>query len=150
VATIKVPPLRERAADIPLLVEYLLEKINREINKDVRRIEQSALKRMMSYEWPGNVRELENVLTHAAINTQGDTIFEEMIMPLLGKSSNNHVNPSEADDMEQSLKDIEKDHIIAVLNRTHWHLGQACELLGITRPTLRHKLKMYNKDIETP
>ena len=150
VATIKVPPLRERAADIPLLVEYLLEKINREINKDVRRIEQSGLKRMMSYEWPGNVRELENVLTHAAINTQGDTIFEEMIMPLLGKSSNNHVNPSEADDMEQSLKDIEKDHIIAVLNRTHWHLGQACELLGITRPTLRHKLKMYNKDIETP
>ena len=52
-------------------------------------------------------------------------------------------------DMEQSLKDIEKDHIIAVLNRTHWHLGKACTLLGITRPTLRHKLKMYNKDIET-
>ena len=51
--------------------------------------------------------------------------------------------------MEQSLKDMEKDHIIAVLNRTHWHLGQACELLGITRPTLRHKLKMYNKDIES-
>jgi len=51
--------------------------------------------------------------------------------------------------MEQSLKDMEKDHIIAVLNRTHWHLGQACELLGITRPTLRHKLRTYNKDIKS-
>jgi two-component system response regulator AtoC len=104
---------------------------------------------MMEYEWPGNIRELENVLTHAAIHTQGDTIFEELIAPLLGKKPNNHVNPAETADMEQSLKDIERDHIIAVLNRTHWHLGKACALLGITRPTLRHKLKMYNKDIES-
>jgi two-component system, NtrC family, response regulator AtoC len=150
VATIKVPSLKQRRQDIPLLIEYLLKKINGEVNKDVRRVEESALKLMMEYEWPGNVRELENILTHAAINSQGDTIFEELIAPLLGKRQNNHVNPREMNDIEQSLKDIEKDHIIAVLNRTHWHLGQACELLGITRPTLRHKLKMYNKDIKTP
>ena len=150
VATIKVPPLRQRRPDIPLLVEYLLKKINREVNKDVHKVEESALKWMMEYEWPGNVRELENVLTHAAIHTQGDTIFEETIAPLLGKRPTSHsVNPTETADMEQSLKDLEKDHIIAVLNRTHWHLGQACTLLGITRPTLRHKLKMYNKDIES-
>jgi two-component system response regulator AtoC len=150
VATIKVPPLRQRRQDIPLLIEYLLRKINREVNKDVRKVEESALKWMMEYEWPGNIRELENILTHAAINTQGDTIFEELIARLLGKKPDSHVDPNkEMDDMEQSLKDIEKDHIIAVLNRTHWHLGQACELLGITRPTLRHKLKMYNKGIET-
>ncbi len=150
VATIKVPPLRERTADIPLLVEYLLEKINREIKKDVHRIEESALKRMMEYEWPGNVRELENVLTHAVVNTQGDVVFEESITPLLEKKPDNHINFRETMDVDHSLKDIEKDHIISVLNKTHWHLGQACELLGITRPTLRHKLKMYNKDIETP
>ena len=149
VATIKVPPLRQRRQDIPLLIEYLLKKINREVERDVRRVEESGLRRMMECEWPGNVRELENVLTHAAINVQGDTIFEEMIAPLLGKRPNNHVNVKDAADMEQSLKDIEKDHIIAVLNRTHWHLGKACILLGITRPTLRNKLKMYNKDIET-
>ncbi len=149
VATIKVPPLRQRRQDIPLLIEYLLKKINREVNRDVRRVEESALKRMMDCEWPGNVRELENVLTHASINVQGDTIFAEMIAPLLGKRPNNHVNVKDTADMEQSLKDIEKDHIIAVLNRTHWHLGKACTLLGITRPTLRNKLKMYNKDIET-
>lgn len=103
----------------------------------------------MQYEWPGNVRELENVLTYAAVNTQGDTIFEELVTGLLGKRPNNHIHSKETADMEQSLKDVEKDHIIAVLNRTHWHLGKACMLLGITRPTLRHKLKMYNKDIET-
>lgn len=150
VATIRVPPLRERVEDIPLLIEYLLEKINREIKKDVRRIEEPAVKRMMKYEWPGNVRELENVLTHAVVNTQGDVVFEESIAPLLKKKHDNHMNSRETMELDHSLKDIEKDHIIAVLNRTHWHLGQACELLGITRPTLRHKLKMYNKDIETP
>ncbi len=149
VATIRVPPLRERLEDIPLLVEYLLKKINREINKDVHRIEEQALKRMMQYEWPGNVRELENVLTHAAVNTHGEVIFEELIMPLLEKKTDNHTNTaSQAKDLEHSLKDIEKDHIISVLNRTHWHLGKACELLGITRPTLRNKLKMYNKEME--
>jgi two-component system, NtrC family, response regulator AtoC len=149
VAAIKVPPLRQRKQDIPLLVEYLLKKINGEVNKDVRKVEESALELMMEYEWPGNIRELENILTHAAINTRGDTIFEELIVPLLGEKTSNHINHKEMNDVEQSLKDIEKDHIIAVLNRTHWHLGQACELLGITRPTLRNKLKMYNKDIES-
>ncbi|HEX2966636.1 MAG TPA: sigma-54 dependent transcriptional regulator [Syntrophorhabdaceae bacterium] len=149
VATIKVPPLRERLEDIPLLVEYLLKKINHEINKDVRRIEEQALRRMMQYEWPGNVRELENVLTHAAVNTHGNVIFEELIVPLLEKKTDKHTNSlSGTRDPEHSLKDIEKDHIISVLNRTHWHLGKACELLGITRPTLRNKLKMYNKEIE--
>jgi two-component system, NtrC family, response regulator AtoC len=149
VATIKVPPLRQRRQDIPLLIDYLLKKINGEVNKDVRRVEEPALKWMMEYEWPGNIRELENVLTHTAIHTQGDTIFEEVIAPLLGKRPNNQTNTAETVDMEQSLRDIEKDHIIAVLDRTHWHLGKACTLLGITRPTLRHKLKMYNKEIKS-
>jgi two-component system response regulator AtoC len=149
VATIKVPPLRQRKQDIPFLVEYLLNKINCEVNKDVRKVEESALKLMMEHEWPGNIRELENVLTHASIHTQGDTIFEEAVASLLGGRSDSPVNTTETVDMEQSLKDMEKDHSIAVLNRTHGHLGQACELLGITRPTLRHKLRMYNKDIKS-
>jgi len=143
VATIKVPPLRERKSDIPLLVEHILRKINYQLSKGIRKVEEEAIKRMTEYDWPGNVRELENILTHAAINTQGEIILEESMIPLLGKKLPNHQNSKEARNREQNLKDIEKEYIIGVLNHTHWHLGKACELLGISRPTLRHKLKTY-------
>lgn len=148
VARIKVPPLRQRTTDIPFLVDHLIKKINHEVNKKLRGVEESALRKMMAYEWPGNIRELENVLTYAAINTQGEIILEEIIAPLLGKKHDRRANRKDADNIEQSLKDIEKDHIIGVLNRTHWHLGKACSLLGITRPTLRQKLRTYKKDVE--
>ncbi len=143
VATIKVPPLRERKADMPLLVEHILRKINCQLGKGIREVEDEALKRMTGYDWPGNVRELENILTHAAIHTQGEIILEELIIPLLGKKLPNHQNSSDGHTKERNLKDIEKGYIIEVLNHTHWHLGKACGLLGISRPTLRHKLKAY-------
>ena len=144
VAAIKVPPLRERKSDIPLLVEYILRKINRELGKNIIKIEGEALRRLTEYNWPGNVRELENILTHAAINTTGEIILEDLITPLLGKKLPNHHTPLHIPDKGQSLDDIEKDYIIGVLNRTHWHLGKTCEILGISRPTLRHKLKEYS------
>ncbi len=143
VATIKVPPLRERKSDIPLLVEHILRKINYELGKGIKKVEEKALNRIMEYDWPGNVREIENVLTHVAINTQGEVILEEAIAPLLGQKAHLHQNPKDVPNKNQSLKDIEKGHIIEVLNHTRWHLGRACELLGISRPTLRHKLKSY-------
>jgi len=143
VAIIKVPPLRDRKSDIPLLVEHILRKINVELGKGIKKVEEEALNRIMEYDWPGNVREIENVLTHVAINTQGEVILEEAIAPLLGQKTHIHQNPKDLLNKNQSLKDIEKEHIMEVLNHTHWHLGRACELLGISRPTLRHKLKAY-------
>jgi two-component system response regulator AtoC len=143
VATINVPPLRERKSDITLLVEHILRKINHELGKGIKKVEEEALKRIMEYDWPGNVRELENILTHTAINTHGEVILEELITPLIGKKLPNHMSPKNVPKREQTFKDIEKAYIIGVLNHTHWHLGKACELLGISRPTLRHKLKAY-------
>jgi two-component system response regulator AtoC len=143
VASIKVPPLRERKSDIPLLVEHILRKINHDLDKGVRKIEEKALKRINEYDWPGNVREMENLLTQAAINTQGEVILEEAITPMLGEKLQNHQNQKDVLNTKQKLKDIEKEHITEVLNRTHWHLGKACKVLGISRPTLRHKLKAY-------
>jgi two-component system response regulator AtoC len=143
VATIKVPPLRERKSDIPLLVEHILRKINHDLGKGLRKVEQEALKRIMEYDWPGNVREIENVLTHVAINTQGEVILEEAITPMLGEKFQIHQNQKDVLNNKQKLKDIEKEHIIEVLNRTHWHFGKTCELLGISRPTLRHKIRAY-------
>ncbi|MBA4393157.1 MAG: sigma-54-dependent Fis family transcriptional regulator [Desulfobacca sp.] len=143
VAAIKVPPLRDRKQDIPLLIDHMIRKINSELGKGIRKVEGAALQRMTEYEWPGNVRELENVLTHGAINSHGEIIFEELIAPLLGKKPVNQESPKGPINKEQNLKDIEKEYIVDILTRTHWHLGKACELLGISRPTLRHKLKLY-------
>ncbi len=143
VAVIKVPPLRDRKSDIPLLVEHILRKINQDLSKKIRKVEEEALRKIIGYDWPGNVRELENVLTHVAINTRGEVILEELIAPLLGKKSAISQNPKDLLNREHSLQDLEKQYILEVLDRTHWHMGKACELLGISRPTLRHKLKTY-------
>jgi two-component system response regulator AtoC len=143
VAAIKVPSLRNRKQDIPLLVDHIIRKINNELSKGIRKVEGAALERMMEYDWPGNVRELENVLTHGVINSQGDMILEELITPLLGKKTGIPLYPSGPNEKKQNLKDLEKEYIVDILNRTHWHLGKTCELLGISRPTLRQKLKTY-------
>ncbi len=152
VATIKVPPLRERKSDIPLLVEHFLKKINRELGKSIKKVEREALKGMMEYHWPGNVRELENVLIHAAVHTQGEVILEDYISPLLGQTFSNHHPSTVLPQREQDLRSLEKDYITKVLNQMHWHLGKTCEVLGISRPTLRQKLKLYNisNDLKIP
>jgi two-component system, NtrC family, response regulator AtoC len=142
VATIRVPPLRERKSDIPFLIEHVLKKLNYELKKSMKRVEQGAQEKMMEYEWPGNIRELENVLTHAAINTQEEVILEDLVAPLVGKRFSKQDNGKEVSDGE-SLQNMEKDYIIKILDRTRWHLGRTCELLGISRPTLRNKLRTY-------
>lgn len=143
VAIIKIPPLRERRSDLPLLVEHFIRKINQELGKSIKKVEGKALERLMDYNWPGNVRELENLLIHTAINTQGEVILEELITPLLGQKLSNLSTPKDIFNREQDLKSLEKEYIQKVLNQTHWHFGKACEFLGISRPTLRHKLKSY-------
>jgi two-component system response regulator AtoC len=120
----------------------MLKKIDHELKKSIKRVEQEAARRMLEYDWPGNVRELENVLTHAAINTQGEVIMEELITPLLGKKVTKEADEKEASH-EKSLQNIEKEYILKILDRTHWHLGKTCKLLDMSRPTLRNKLKTY-------
>lgn len=140
VATLKVPPLRERKSDIPLLIEYLLKKINSELCTNIKRVEEGAVRKMMEYDWPGNVRELENVFIRTAIETPGEVILEEHITPLLGTEE---IIKGGDGFPTFNLKEMEKEHIVKVLNFTHWHYGKACKLLGISRPTLRQKLKKY-------
>lgn len=144
VATIKIPPLRDRKSDIPLLVDYLIRRINQELGLGIRKVETDAMNRLMSYDWPGNVRELENVLTRAAMGTHGDVIDEETISRLLLKADDRKTEPmSKPVGMILSLQEYEREYILQVLNRTEWHLGKACQALGISRPTLRQKMREY-------
>jgi two-component system response regulator AtoC len=148
VAMIKVPPLRARKNDIPLLIVYLLHKINVELHREIKSIEPKVMQKLCECDWPGNIRELENVLTRAAINTQGDVIFEEVATPLLSRPREETENRS-ALNAGQSLATVEKEYIVRVLSNTRGHLGRTCEILGISRPTLRQKLKEYSITGET-
>src|SRR5437868_6975672 len=80
VVTLSIPPLRERRQDVPLLVEHLLVKINQRLHKNLRRVPRETLEKLMARSWPGNVRELENVLTRAAVLSQGDLLLEEHLV----------------------------------------------------------------------
>jgi two-component system response regulator AtoC len=145
VATIRVPPLRARREDIEPLVAHLLKKISSELHKSIRSVEEKVLGMLIEYDWPGNVRELENILTRAAINTMGDIIFEESVSPLLaGPSIPAENQPTRA--TSRSLSEVERDYIVAVLNETGGRFGKACQILGISRPTLRQKLRQYALD----
>jgi two-component system response regulator AtoC len=140
VVEIKLPPLRERKEDIPELVGYLLEKINRELRKNVRKVPPQVLKRMMDMPWKGNVREMENALTRAVILAKGDVILEENL-PL--EKGEKDLFPKEL----VPLKEIEKNYIQHVLSVTKGNKTQTSQILLISRPTLDKKIKEYDLEV---
>ncbi len=140
VVEINLPPLRARKEDIPELVAYLLEKINRDLRKNVRKVPPRVMKHLVNFPWKGNVRELENALTRAVILAKGDVILEENL-PL--DSGEGKTFPQTL----VSLKEIEKDYIQHVLKETKGNKTQASRVLRITRPTLDKKIKEYGIQI---
>lgn len=129
--TLQVPPLRERKADIPLLVEQLL---GRDPAFHHKKISKAALSILSAYHWPGNVRELLNVLTRAAILQSGDEL-QPADFPGLIKERNGPAS--------LKLADVERDHILKVLKESEGHRGKAAEVLGIDPKTLYRKLRDY-------
>ncbi len=138
VITINVPPLRERISDIPYLVEYFLNKINKELGTNVTKVQKGVISRLKQYNWPGNVRELENVLIEAIIRSKGETILLEDIEKIIDSKEDT------SDLISGSLLNKEKQHIKEVLISVNWNKTLAAKLLGISLPTLRSKIKKYN------
>lgn len=130
-----LPPLRDRRADIPHLVEKMLLRINRKWRREVWGVSEQALERLMAYHWPGNVRELQNVITRAGLLCRGRTIQAAHLQGLKPRGT--------AVNRVPTLTEVEHGHIAEVLDVTGWNRGRACELLGITRPTLRRKMQEY-------
>jgi two-component system response regulator AtoC len=140
VVEIVLPSLRERREDIPDLVVHLLEKINRELRKNVRKVPADVMKFLMELPWKGNVRELENALTRAVILAKGDVILKENL-PLESvekKPFSKELVP---------LKEVEKSYIQHVLIETRGSKTRASQILQISRPTLDKKIKEYNLDL---
>ncbi len=150
VVGVTTPPLRERVSDIPLLVEHLLKKINKDIHKNIRRVPADVMDKLINYTWPGNVRQLENVLMKAVVMAQGNSLNiahlpEEVIGGSPNGANGGSVQPTiSSDGAMVSLKDLESEHIRRVLASTGWHKGKTCETLGISRPKLERRIQEFN------
>ena len=137
---IVIPPLRERKEDIILLAKHFVKKFNSECGKDIRVISDDAQKMLYEYEWPGNVRELANVMERAMILSNGDTINTDS-MALDQKIKINKDSDEEFDSC--TLAEMEKKHIINVLENENGQRVSSARILGINRTTLYNKMKEY-------
>ena len=137
VVEIQMPPLRERKEDIPLLVAHLLERINTELGKNVRKVSDEVVRALTAHDWSGNVRELENVLRHSVVVARGGIIMPHDLPELARKSARR-----ESIDLKP-LREVEAEHIRRTLEHTKWNKSLASKILGITRPTLDKKVKEY-------
>jgi two-component system, NtrC family, response regulator AtoC len=151
VARIAVPPLRERAADIPLLSGFLLEKLRARMGRSAVRLAPSAMDALSAYGFPGNVRELENILERALIYAEDEEILGSDLElphrgspPLFAPSLPAPELPRGADDpTRSSLDDLERRAIEAALEKWGGNRTKAAEELGISRRTILYRLKRY-------
>ncbi len=128
VVSITLPPLRERKEDIPLLANHFLQKFSEENHKTISHISPEALQVLTEYSWPGNVRELENSIERAVILTAHPIILPEDLPQ--------KVMETIPEKKPLSLKDVEKSHVLKVLQETKGNKKKAAEILGIDRTTL--------------
>lgn len=153
IVTIHIPPLRERREDMPLLIEYLIKKINRDLHKKIAGVSKEMMDIFMKYEWPGNVRELENLLVRAAVVSKGSVLVEEDFPNLTGAGKAGGASSDVRDIREReksflTLDQIEEIHIRRVIEKIGRNKGEICEALGISRPTLERKLEKYGISFE--
>jgi two-component system nitrogen regulation response regulator GlnG len=151
--TVRVPPLRDRRADIPELAHHFLFRYAREADRAVTGFTPDALDRLCGYDWPGNVRELQNRVRGAVYRAAGGLVGADdlaaetpaTLPPAPGFDPNGLIEPllaAGATDLHaRVLGVVERDLLTRVLRHVHGHQGRACELLGISRTTLRGKLR---------
>jgi nitrogen regulation protein NR(I) len=161
VVTIAVPPLRERRDDIAELAHYFLFRFNRELGMDLRSLAPETLELLQAYSWPGNVRELQGVIKQAMVSASGHVLLPEFLpdnlrgqpatappsasvgeLPELRSLVAGLLERGETNIYSQVLTAVERVLLPQVLQHTHGHQQQASERLGISRATLRHKLRL--------
>jgi len=143
VIPVRVPPLRERRDDIPLLAQHFLDIFNAEFGKRIGGFSEEAGKRLLEYAWPGNVRELRNVVERAVIMETDDAIGPKWLTPDCEKGGVRAGKTVEFEMEDLSIAALEKQLIHTVLERTAWRRKDAAGILGINRTTLYNKIKEY-------
>jgi DNA-binding NtrC family response regulator len=149
VIPIKIPPLRERRTDIPLLTHHFLDQFNKRKKKKIRGIREDALACLMQYEWPGNVRELENTIERVIILLDGDEVtpqdlpdkFQEL--PEIEPTQSPEI-PESGISLDDAVSEFERKLILQALLKTGWVKNKAAQLLNLNRTTLIEKIKRQN------
>ncbi len=145
--TLRVPPLRERTEDIPLLCDYFLEKFRQRYQKNVKTIAPAAYHLLIRNRWPGNVRELENAIERGVLVAKGTEITVSDLPESIREESSptaEFVIPP-----HRTLAEIERMAILQTLQRTNWNKQEAAQILGLYRPTLYSKMKKHDiKDMK--
>jgi formate hydrogenlyase transcriptional activator len=144
VVPIAVPPLRERAEDIPLLVEYFVGRYGKGAGKNIRQVARHTLQQLRAYHWPGNIRELQNVVERAVILSESDTFVVDESW--LKRGPQDSLRPHEG---LSALEDREVEMIEAALAESHGRMSGpsgAAAKLGIPRQTLESKIKRLGID----
>jgi DNA-binding NtrC family response regulator len=149
VIPIRVPPLRERASDIPLLVQHFLQLFSRTKKKSLKRLSPAAQELLQQYSWPGNVRELENLMERLVILAEGEAIevsdlpdkFQRLILP---PPTEAEVFPAQGVHFTEVVQAFERHLILQALHQANWVKSQAAQLLHLNRTTLLEKMKKQN------
>ncbi len=140
VVTLRLPPLRERREDIPLLVEHFLQRFARENRKAIEGISREARDLLVKYDYPGNVRELENIMERAVVISRGPVLSRE---DLPFQEARAGAAPSPPASLQKAVEDLERQMIREALEKTGFNQTQAARLLGVSERMLRYKLKKY-------
>ncbi len=143
VIEIALPPLRERIADLPILVNHFVALYSEANQKKISHLSPEAMEFLTNYNWPGNVRELENAIERAVAMSNSSVLFLEDFAGLNSVASAATVKPT------ASLEQMEKEHILKVLEETQYNKSKASFVLGIDRATLYRKAQRYGIDIST-
>ena len=150
VIEMRLPPLRERREDIPLLVDAFLKKFGQARGKDVKGVSETTLALLIDYAWPGNVRELENVIERAVTLSRGDKILPDDLPATIQGSRGDRRVLDEAAEKMHPLHDIEKEYIKKILEKMGGNKYQAAQVLGIDRKTLYRKLGEMDESEKNP
>jgi Nif-specific regulatory protein len=139
-----IPPLRERRADIPLLVNHFIEKNNKIHGLDIKRISSTAIDLLMTYHWPGNIRELENCIERASILSTDRVIRSHNLPPTLQSAASTHSRVDGG--LEAILENVEKQMLIDALNLSKGNITKAAEQLKLTERMMGLRIKKYQID----
>ena len=143
VIRIELPPLRERSEDIPLLAEHFLRKFAPQAKREIDSIDQEALAALVNYRWPGNVRELEHTIERAVLLGKERSIGLKDL-PLQSQANNGTSVPLAAAVANgYTLRDLEREYILRVIESTYGNKAEAARILGVDRTTLYRKLEEY-------
>ena len=144
VVEIRIPPLRERRDDIPVLAEHLLARAARELKKDVRAIPPAVMRMLQEHDWPGNVREMENAILRAAMMARGSALSPEGFSLAPSVAAAPTPEAAEVGDGMITLAQAQQRHVERVLAHTRGNKSQAARILGISRPRLDRLLAAYH------